>query len=123
MITLVQIVSYIFSGAFIASIYEVFLNIAMMLSPLFEIAIYLFTLISYLINVLLSSIGFIFIVIQEFFLGFWGYFKQLYKFFLVIYDVWNRLLDIFYTALGYITGIIAFIFNFAETGGEDIFSS
>jgi len=78
---------------------------------------------SYFLNILFTSLGFFIIVIQDFFLGFWGLLQNFLEFFYVVYNTWLKLVEIFYTALGYITGVIAFIFNFAETGGEDIFSS
>lgn len=118
-----QFITSLVTGSTFYIIGEMLTRFVSIVSPLFQIFYYIFILIGYFINVFISSIGFIFIVIQDFFLSLWGYLQQIIYIFTTFAEVWGKIIDIFYTVLGYITGIIAFIFEFAETGGEDIFSS
>jgi hypothetical protein len=117
-----QLFAWIFSGALFISLYEIFLNLYNLFIPIGYAIYYILTLITYLINALVSNISVVFILFSEFFLTFLEYLSFIPKAFDYMYQLWNKLIEIFYTTLGYITGIIAFIFDFAQTGGEEIFS-
>ena len=102
---------------------EIGRTIINVLTPVVVLLFSLFKMIGYFINLFLSSIGFIIIIIKDFFMSFWKYIKYALKFIDYLLNLVNRVIDIFYTILGYITGIISYFFYFAETGGEDIFTS
>jgi len=117
-----QLFAWIFSGALFISLYEIFLNLYNLFIPIGYAIYYILTLITYLINALVSNISVVFILFSDFFLTFLEYLRFIPIGLDYMYQLWNKLIDIFYTTLGYITGIIAFIFDFAQTGGEEIFS-